>query len=217
MSAKRPAKGRRVRTKASASTAQVIADLVQLESAAPIRVPDLLYDDGIHPRQDCTLDKRESSGLSCDQTDAAVALPNVAETKTRRRTVPIAPWWAEMAKARIEERKARDPEYNQRTLAAKLKEQESDFANWVNGKKHPAYEFTLALSDELGLPYPAILPESYAEALELTKHKRLRKSSVQVAGFKPGVAENTQESQTDQVVSLDGKGRRKPKQRQSRV
>lgn len=126
-------------------------------------------------------------------------------TVPRRRTVPVAPWWIRCVLARMGERKKADPSFNQKALAIRIKEDTGAISRCLSGKKPPVYEVTIAISDELGLPYPALLPDSFEEAQHLAMQRRLFKSDRHLGEIAAGVANARQPSRTHAVTSDDGR------------
>lgn len=95
-------------------------------------------------------------------------------------------------------------------LAAKIGAAESEVSRCINLQK-PIIEIVIAISDELGIPYPFILPETEGEATHLATQRRLYKRDVQINEITAGVAGTAQESQTPPVVSEHAIRQRKPR------
>lgn len=122
--------------------------------------------------------------------------------------MPISDWWGKAVKRQLAVKKL-----TQKKLAADLGIDEPELSRALKPIKKegkPVYEIVLAISDALDLPYPVILPDSEDEALHLTTQRRLYKSTAQLAEITSGVAETKEESQTLDVLSVDGKQRRRP-------
>lgn len=100
----------------------------------------------------------------------------------RRRTLPLwgeqFAWWTNAVKSRLATRGI-----NQKQLAQAIGEDEGAVSRCIT--RHTAvYEILMAISDELEVPYPVILPESEAEAAHLTAQRRLLRSDAQLAMIK---------------------------------
>jgi transcriptional regulator with XRE-family HTH domain len=130
----------------------------------------------------------------------------------RRRTVPIFDdqfdWWTQAVTRELGARRLK-----QKDLALKLGEATSAISRCINREK-PIYELLIAISDELTIPYPVILPETEHEALRLAEHRRLLRSDLQLAEIRAGVGESSRESQTAPLPSEHAvRPRRRPGRR----
>lgn len=76
-------------------------------------------------------------------------------------------WWTDAIRREIKER-----DIDQKDLKTAGKFGESKVSRAISRKK-PLHEVLLALSLELGVPPPVLLPESEEEALHLVKQQRL--------------------------------------------
>jgi transcriptional regulator with XRE-family HTH domain len=150
-------------------------------------------------------------------------LTAVTETKPpatipRGRTIPIYgkeyEWWTQAVR-----RQLKVAGIDQVELAEKLGVAPSDVSRCINRKK-PTYDLLLAISDELKVAYPVILPTSEEEALALATEKRAFKRVAEAEKIKAGVPENLSEDQTDRVASEHAirsskqKAPKRPRQRQ---
>lgn len=136
----------------------------------------------------------------------------------RPRTVPIFgdeyAWWTLAVR-----RQLKAAGINQEELADKLDVHPSLVSRCIN-RKVPTYDLLLAISDELKVAYPVILPTSEEEALALATEKRAFKRVVEAGKIKAGVPENLSEDQTGVVASEHAirsskqKATKRPRQRQ---
>lgn len=146
------------------------------------------------------------------------------KTEPRGRTIPIAPWWGVAVKreldenaknskltdeenARIKEILADDKQELPKThiprtqdeLAKKLGFASSEVSRarkpFDEGGK-PVLEIVLAVSDELKLPYPVLLPETEELALKLAEQNRVWRRELKLVEIAAGVPGKTSESQT---------------------
>jgi transcriptional regulator with XRE-family HTH domain len=124
---------------------------------------------------------------------------DIMADEKRRRTIPIFgdqfAWWPEAVKRQLEKKGI-----DQKTLAKNISATEPEVTKCVR-RKNPVYELLIAISDELDIPYPVILPESEAEALRLATERRLFRRDLQLAQIQAGVPERTVEDQTPKVPS----------------
>jgi transcriptional regulator with XRE-family HTH domain len=133
---------------------------------------------------------------STDFVLCAIELSDIVETmsekdgdqpETRRRTIPIYgpefDWWTQAV-----ERRLNDRDMSKKELAEAIGAEPPEVTRCVLRQK-PIYELLIAISDELGIPYPVILPQSEAEALKLATERRLFHSDMQALQVKAGVTE----------------------------
>lgn len=152
----------------------------------------------------CTTQGADTIGdMSADATDTP---------ESRRKSIPIHGWWRDAVRREIELRK-RAGTLTQKKLAAKIGTSEPQLTRAIN-LTQPVLEIVIAISDELELPYPVLLPETEEEALYLATQRRMFKSDRQVHDIATGVAETTQESQTPVVPSSHDGSRRKRRRSQ---
>lgn len=140
------------------------------------------------------------------------------ESERRRRTVPIHDWWADAVRREMPKQ---SPPLNQKLLAKKIGAAESEVSRALRPTDHeqhkPVLEIVMAISDELKLPYPIIVPETEEIALHLATQHRLVRRDVKIGEIKPGVARSTKESQTRSVVSEHGSRPRQSKKDATRT
>lgn len=85
-------------------------------------------------------------------------------------------WWSEAARSKL---KPRVPNgIDQKALAAKLGFSESEVSRALSRKK-PLYRVVVAISDELEIPRPVLLPKSEAEARYLAVQRQMFLDSAQ--------------------------------------
>lgn len=132
-------------------------------------------------------------------TVGIVAAKNSDDPETRPRTVPIwgdeYDWWSLAVK-----RQLKAVGWTQEDLANSLGIHPSLVSRCIT-RKVPTYDLLLAISDELKVAYPVILPESEGEALRLAEEKRLYKREVEAKKIKAGVPEIAKKDQAPGVVS----------------
>ena len=163
------------------------------------------------------MSNHESSAvaLSAIETLDTIAIVGDEKREPRGRTVPIAAWWGALAKRKIKEH----PTLDQKTLAAKLEIDEAQLTRALHDPSHkdwkPVLEIVMAVSDELGIPYPMRIAETEEIALGLAEHHRLLRRDAQLKEIRPGVPKKTQESQTIEVQSKNGSGPRKPSRKKA--
>lgn len=122
-------------------------------------------------------------------------------------------WWTTAVRRTMKERGLENKD-----LAAKFDFADSEVSRAISRKK-PLFSVVMAISYELGIPYPVLLPESEEEASHLALQRRLFKSERQLIQIKSGVTENSKESQSPEVPSEDEgrKGQRRRKRPSGRV
>lgn len=128
-----------------------------------------------------------------------VASKKSDDPEGRPRTIPIFgeeyAWWTNAVK-----RQLTVVGMNQQELAEKLEVDPGMVSKCIN-RKVPTYDLLIAISDELKVAYPVILPESEGEAIRLAQEKRIYKREMEAEKIKAGVPETPAEDQTRDVVS----------------
>lgn len=122
------------------------------------------------------------------------------------------PWWG-LAVRREYKRLGID----QKELARRINADPPEVSRAISGQQ-PILEVVLAISDELKLPFPVLLPDSEAEANHLAMQRRLFKRDLQFEEITAGVAETPTESHT-KVVPLENaiRERKQGRRRQRNV
>jgi len=87
-------------------------------------------------------------------------------------------WWTNAVLAKLRPEARTGP--TQKDLADKLGMSTSKVSRAISREK-PLYDAVIAISDELGVPRPVLLPESLDEAVDLGKHSKLIRSDRQRA------------------------------------
>lgn len=132
-------------------------------------------------------------------TVGLVAEENSDEAERRRCTIPIwgdeYEWWTDAVRRQLDVKGL-----DQKQLADRLGLDAGAVSRCINRKK-PLYEILIAISDELAVAYPVILPISEEQAIHLAKEKRLFKREKEVRGIKAGAAEKGAQDQPLGVVS----------------
>lgn len=120
----------------------------------------------------------------------------------RKRTVPIREWWTLAVRKKLKERGL-----EQLDLATKLGLHPSEVSRCIS-RKVPVLDFVIAISDELDIAYPVIIPDTEAEALHLAMQRRLIRRDLQLTEIKSGVGDS---SSTDQGVEVRSENAVKPR------
>lgn len=132
---------------------------------------------------------------------ASVAKEKPKPTPARRRTIPLwgeqYRWWPERVRGRLT-----DLGIDQRFLAEWIKADPPEVNKCIT-LKVPVYELLLDISDALDLPYPVVLPESYEEAIQVARERRLARRDMQIGQIAAGVADSRRESQIRPISLAD--------------
>lgn len=126
-----------------------------------------------------------------------------SEQDRRGRTVPVYEWWPAAVKREL---KARG--MTQRHLALHFDVPDSTITRLLS-LETPTLGLLIAVSDLLKLPYPVMLPETEAIALDLAKQHRLLKRDVQIDEIAAGVTGKSVDSQPVAVQPEHGIRQRK--------
>lgn len=138
--------------------------------------------------------------------DTVHIVANDHAPERRGRTVPIEDWWGEAVKRELKKNAANDAAPgNQKELAEKLDIDPAHLNRAIKPEAHPDWRpvewIVIAVSDELKLPYPFLIPETEEIALELAKQHRLHKRVAHAHEIAAGVPRKTKESQTSDLAS----------------
>lgn len=121
---------------------------------------------------------------------ATVAKKNGKSEPIRRRTIPLYgsqyDWWPNAVRRRIAEL-----DIDQKFLAVWINAEHTAVNKCIT-RKAPVYELLIDISDALDLPYPVVLPESFEEAFNVARDRRLARRDAQVVQIKAGVAKPTE-------------------------